>query len=77
MKIITCQNMRRIVSLAALLMAAGVLLLVLSPVLSGLPSVIALYAALPLIVLSPLVMLFGLLLSLLPGSGKKLEHCIL
>ena len=76
MELVNCQNMRRIVMVAALLLAAGILLLVGSPVLPEKLSLYVLYTAFPLLISSPLVMLIGLVLSLLPGSADKLEHCI-
>ena len=75
MELITCQNMRRFVVAAALSLAAGVLLLVLAPVLPETLALYTLYTAFPLLVGSPLVMVSGLVLSLLPGSAQKLEHC--
>lgn len=79
MKLISCENMRRLVLLSAILLGAGILLIILSQWLSvlqsGLFTLVLFYLALSLIISSPMVMLFNLLLSLMPGARQRLEHC--
>ena len=79
MNFITCETMRRLVLLAVMLLGVGILLF------AGTEGVAALhvslfslaisYIGLALLLASPLVMVFILVLSLLPGASRKLEHC--
>ncbi len=79
MKFITCENMRRLVSLSMSSLIAGLLLFLVFLWLGGpmgeLDGIGLFYLALALILTSPLVLLIHLVLSLIPGSRQRLKHC--
>ena len=79
MKFITCENMRRLVSLSMSSLVAGLLLFLVFLWLGGpvgeLNGIGLFHLALALILTSPLVLLINLVLSMIPGSRQRLEHC--
>ncbi|MDJ0833440.1 MAG: hypothetical protein QNJ69_07950 [Gammaproteobacteria bacterium] len=79
MKFITCDNMRRLVSLSVTSLVAGLMLFLLYLWLGGpmgeLDDRGLFYVALALILTSPLVLLINLIVSLIPGSRQILKHC--
>lgn len=80
MNFISCLIIRRLVLIAASMLVTGLLLLLLSQGLasfySGLLMQLQLFVAFSLILSSPLMMLIGFTLSVLPGSRERLEQCI-
>jgi hypothetical protein len=79
MKIITCQNMQRLLVLSSVFLVVGLVLFALFLLLGG-PSGDshgngALYLAFGFILASPLTLVVNLLLSVLPGSRQALRHC--
>ena len=79
MKIITCENMRRLVSLSVAALVTGLMLFLvflwLGGPMGGLHDLDLFYIALALILTSPMVLLINLVLSLIPGSRQRLKHC--
>ena len=78
MNMMTCNKMRGAILLSAASLAVGILLhLIGSSSFDrwGVFSLIAWYASFALILSSPLILLFTLLMSLLPGSDKWFEQC--
>ncbi len=78
MNIMTCNKMRGAILLSGSFLAVGVLLhLIGSSSFDrwGVFSLIAWYASFALIVSSPVILLFALVMSLLPGSNKRFKQC--
>lgn len=79
MTFFTCETMRRLVFTAVTLLITGILVLIISKgiaiVYSGIFSLAMSYLGLALLLSSPIVMLFTLVQSLLPGTRQKFEQC--
>jgi multisubunit Na+/H+ antiporter MnhF subunit len=80
MKLVSCEIIRWLVIISTVFLGLGILLFALLFAFSGgapdnVFGLSFLYIALTLILTSPLVLAVNLLLSILPGSRKVLEHC--
>ena len=74
----TCSKMRGAIVLSAAFLGAGILLHLFGASSShhwGTLSLIAWYSSFALILSSPLILFFTLLLTMLPGSDKRMEGC--
>ena len=79
MKIITCENMRRLMNVSVASLVAGILMFLIFLWFGGLTAdeknLSLFYLAMALILISPLVLLVNLVLGMMPGSRQILKQC--
>ena len=79
MKLISCDNMHRLVILSTVLLVTGIVLfgtfLLFGGPVTGQDSQTALYLSFGLILASPLVLAINLILSIIPQSRQILRQC--